>query len=308
MAKWSFEPQQPVAIIIVAWNSGEALRAAIDSALLQRPEELVVVDNHSTDNSVVALRKIYPTVQVVSLASNTGFAAACNIGVASTRARHVLFLNDDAVLEPDYVHKLLVALAHRPRAASAVGKLTYQDGEVRRIDSAGLRLDRFALRPTDRGQGEADVGQYDTPSTVFGPTGAAALYRRSALEAAGEGGFDAQLFAYYEDVDLAWRLGNLGYCHLYVPEAQATHARRGPFNKPVAIMQRAFVNRYTVWVKNESFWRFLLYMPVALAWEAGRVALMLRRDPKSTLTTLRAAPHAIWRGLKARRRLRAHLA
>lgn len=295
---------QPVAIIIIAWNSGEALRSAIDSALLQCPQEIVVVDNHSTDHSVVPLRKLYPQVQVVSLCHNTGFAAACNIGIATTRAEFVLFLNDDAVLGRGYVKHLLRALAEAPRAASAVGKLTYQDGAVRRIDSAGLRLDRYALRPTDIGQGEVDVGQYDNNATVFGPTGAAALYRRSALLAAGDGGFDAALFAYYEDVDLAWRLGNLGYSHLYVPGAQGVHARRGPRNKPVAITQRAFVNRYTVWAKNESWWRFACYAPVALAWEAARIARMALRDPTSTWQTLRAAPRALWRGLRARRRLR----
>lgn len=185
----------PVAIVIVAWNSGEALWDAIDSALLQHPQEIVVVDNHSTDNSVVPLRKLYPHVQTISLCHNTGFAQACNIGIASTTAPHVLFLNDDATLKPGYVELLLRALAKAPNAASAVGKLSYFDGSVRRIDSAGLRLDRFALRPTDIGQGEIDVGQYDRPTTVFGPTGAAALYRRRALEAAGEGGFDATLFA-----------------------------------------------------------------------------------------------------------------
>lgn len=295
---------QPVAIIIIAWNSGEALRCAIDSALLQHPEEVVVVDNHSTDHSVVPLRKLYPQVEVVSLCHNTGFAAACNIGVASTRAEHLLFLNDDAVLDAGYVAELLRALAAEPRAVSAVGKLTYADGAQRRIDSAGLRLDRYALRPTDIGQGELDVGQYDRPAHVFGPTGAAALYRRWALEAAGEGGFDAGLFAYYEDVDLAWRLNNLGYCHLYVPSALGAHARRGPRNKPVAITQRAFVNRYTVWAKNEAWWRFVCYAPVALAWEAARVLRMAWRDPVSTWQTVRAAPRALWRGLRARRRLR----
>lgn len=305
MTTCSMPVKQPVAVVIVAWNSGAALSEAIESAIAQHPQELWVIDNHSTDNSTVALRKRYKGLNLVSLSHNSGFAAACNIGVASSTAPFVLFLNDDAVLGPGYLAHLLAALAHEPKAASAVGKLTYTDGAVRRIDSAGLTLDRAALRPSDRGQGELDRGQYDMPGDVFGPTGAAALYRRSALQAAGDGGFDAQLFAYYEDVDLAWRLGNLGYRHLYVPTARASHARRGPRNKPVAIMQRAFVNRYTVWVKNESVWRFLTYMPVALAWETARIARMLLRDPVSTVRTLQGAPHAIWRGLRARRRCRA---
>lgn len=291
---------QPVAIIIVAWNSGVALRAAIDSAYAQDPDEVVVVDNHSTDHSVVPLRRLYPQLRIITLAHNTGFAAACNIGVASSRAPHVLFLNDDAILAPGYVSHLLAALASQPKAASAVGKITYDEGSVRRIDSAGLRLDRYALRPTDRGQGERDVGQYDSPEEVFGPTGAAALYRRDAFLAAGDHGFDASLFAYYEDVDLAWRLGNLGYLHLYEPRAQASHARRGPTHKPATIRCQAFVNRYTVWAKNESVWRFALYGPVALSWEMVRLVRCWARDGAGTQQIVRRAPQAIIRGLRSR--------
>ena len=290
-----------MAVVVIAWNSGDALADAVASAWRQNPQEVVVVDNHSTDHSIAGLRHRFRGVHVISLAQNVGFAAACNVGIAWTRAPYLFFLNDDAVLAPGHLQILLQALGPDLRAASAQGKLTYQDGGVRRIDSAGLRLDRYALRPTDRGQGERDDGQYDTPARIFGPTGAAALYRRTALDAAGEGGFDSRLFAYYEDVDLAWRLGNLGWHHLYEPRALATPARRGPRNKPRAIMERAFVNRYTVWVKNERPVRALWYAPCALMWEAARLARLLRRDPTTTWRIVRQAPRAILRGVSARR-------
>ena len=72
---------------------------------------------------------------------------------------------------------------------------------------------------------------------AFGPSAAAALYRREALEEVG--GLDETLFAYYEDVDLAWQLGNRGWRHLYRPEVVARHERRGPDEKPAAIAARA---------------------------------------------------------------------
>jgi GT2 family glycosyltransferase len=298
----AIHPQTPVAVIIIAWNSGDVLQEAIASALAQNPMEVVVVDNHSTDHSIVPLRRLFPQIQIISLASNTGFAAACNIGIASTQAPYLLFLNDDAIVAPDYAQTLIASMGKNPKAASAVGKLVYVQAGQTRIDSAGLRLDRWALRPSDRGQGEIDVGQYNTPQAIFGPTGAAAIYARSALQAAGEGGFDASLFAYYEDVDLAWRLSNLGYVHLYQPQAIAHHARRGPRGKPLAIVQRAFVNRYTVWVKNDAWYLFALWAPLALAWEAARLARMMARDPMGTCAIVRAVPSALWRGWRARRR------
>jgi GT2 family glycosyltransferase len=95
-----------------------------------------------------------------------------------------------------------------------------------------------------------------------------------------DGVFDNALFAYYEDVDLAWRLGRLGWRHLYVPSAVAHHERRGPGSKPRSIAARAFTNRYRVWYKNETFKRFCTYAPVCVPWEIARLARLARRDPK----------------------------
>jgi GT2 family glycosyltransferase len=137
----------------------------------------------------------------------------------------------------------------------------------------------YALRPVDRGHGEIDRGQYDAPSECFGPSGAAALYRREALQSVGPEVFDEALFAYFEDVDLAWRLRRGGWRHLYEPRAMAYHTRRGADAKPVPIAARAFFNRYLVWLKNESLWRFCLYAPMAIPWEMMRLLRTLRRYP-----------------------------
>jgi GT2 family glycosyltransferase len=83
-------------------------------------------------------------------------------------------------------------------------------------------------RHLDRGAGEPDLGQYDKAEDVFGPSGAAALYRSEALRAAAFGGqyFDEDFFAYREDADLAWRCRLMGWNSIYVPSAVALHRRR----------------------------------------------------------------------------------
>jgi len=263
--------KQPVAVVIVSWNSSDELPECLDSVQREGASEIIVVDNGSRDGTPELVKAEYPAVTLIRLSENRGFAAGCNIGVRASESPYVLFLNADALLEPGYLGTLVAALASDAKAASAVGKLVYWRDGVRYIDSAGIRLCAYALRPLDRGYGEPDHGQYDRACTIFGPSGAAALYRRSALRDVGEQAFDEEFFAYYEDVDLAWRLRNKGYRHLYEPRALALHERRGAKKKPRDIAERAFVNRYATWLKNESLVRFFAYGLLALGWEAVRL-------------------------------------
>src|SRR5262249_9145749 len=113
----------------------------------------------------------------------------------------------------------------RPDAASASGKLLRMDGKT--IDSTGIIMLR-EQRHLDRGAGQLDVRQYQRPEEIFGPSGAAAMYRRAALDdVAFQGQYcDEDFFAYREDADLAWRCRLLGWSSIYVPTAVARHARR----------------------------------------------------------------------------------
>ena len=268
------------AVVIPTWNSAASIERCLVSVVAQAPNEICVVDNGSKDATVAIVRERFSTVRVIQNSHNQGFAVACNAGIAATESTFVLCLNDDACLRTDYIAILCSALQKRSDAASAIGKLVYERHGRQYIDSAGIEIDFWRMCPVDRGQGRLDVAQYDAARDIFGPTAAAAMYRRSALRELSDGGFDAELFAYYEDVDLAWRLGRLGWRHLYVPRAVAEHERRGPHNKPQAIAARAFTNRYRIWRKNESWRRFCAYAPICVPWEIARLARLTRRDPK----------------------------
>lgn len=284
-------------MIVVAWNSAAVLGDCLRSALAQNPAEVVVVDNASTDDTLVRWRAVFPEVRFIPMAANVGFAQGCNLGVACTQAPYVLFLNDDAELLPGYLGTLIAAMQARQELASATGKLVCLRQGQRFIDSAGIELGAYALRPLDRGHGEPDHGQYDAPADIFGPSGAAALFRRSALTALGSAQgepFDARLFAYYEDVDLAWRLNRQGWRHAYIPTAVAHHGRRGPANKPLAISARAFTNRYRVWRKNESWRTFARYAPLAIPWELARLARLGHKNPRLVAKILTELPNALW--------------
>ena len=283
-----------VSIVIPAWNSASVLPACLRSLDGQGHTELIIIDNASVDGSASLAQELAPHARVISLTENTGFSGASNLGIESSSNDYVLLLNDDAVLRPGYVAGLCATLESEQGAASAVGKLIYEEAGQTYIDSAGIELCAYALRPGDRGQGQLDRGQYDEPTRVFGASAAAALYRRSALLELGEAPFDPDLFAYYEDVDLAWRLARRGWSHQYVPSVQALHSRRGPDEKPPAIRARAFSNRYVVWAKNETLARFTMYGPLACSWELARLVRRAVVDPE----LLQEVPAALERAAK----------
>jgi len=198
---------------------------------------------------------------------NTGFCKAHNELARRFPSEYVLFLNPDTVLSPSFIEELVRALDAQPDAASASGKLLRMDG--RTIDSTGIIMLR-EQRHLDRGADQLDRGQFEQPEEIFGPSGAAAIYRRSALDDVAIDGqyFDEDFFAYREDADLAWRCRLLGWTSIYVPAAVAQHRRRVTPERrvqlPKEINYHSVKNRFLLRVNNitgelyrRDFWPIL---------------------------------------------------
>jgi len=242
-----------VSVQIVAFNSEPDLGPCLQSLKSQtwRDFRIRILDNASTDGTRGLLRSLDADILLAD--SNAGFAAAHNRLARTWPAPHILFLNPDTVLEPGFLGNLVSAIAGQPRAGSATGKLLRMDGVT--LDSTGIVMTRNQ-RHLDRGAGEPDRGQYDTPGEVFGPSGAAALYRYACLEdvALGDQFFDEDFFAYREDADLAWRCRLMGWTSLYVPSARARHRRRVTPERraslPPILNRHSVKNRFLLRVNN----------------------------------------------------------
>ncbi len=273
-----------VDIVIVSHDHADVLPACLGAlaALERPPARVTVVDNASIDGSVgvAAACTAVPGLEVVPLDDNTGFAAGVNIGLARGDAPWVLSLNPDCAPQPDFLSRLVAAVADRPEAAeigSVSGRLLRgSDAELTPdglLDAAGMVVTPSG-RHLDRGAGEPDDGRYRRPAWVFGGTGAATLYRRAALVdvAYPDGQVLAEsFFAYREDAELAWRLQWRGWRCLYVPDAIAVH-RRG-FRPEHGRAGHAAINRRSV--AN----RFLLRAHCAdLGWHLRCLPWWLLRD------------------------------
>jgi GT2 family glycosyltransferase len=214
-----------VRAVVVTWNGIDLLPACLSSLAAQRLDgelEVVVVDNASTDGTDELLARDFPAVTVVRAERNLGFAGGVELGLRGLDADFALLLNNDATLEPDGVDRLVTcALAH-PRAGAVTARVLLAPA----ADRDDVLVNSTGLEVTTAGTGQdrdwlATLGTESHAPDVFGFCGAAALLRRTALDQVGT--FDAELFLYYEDTDLSWRLRSAGWVVRHEPSAVAHH-------------------------------------------------------------------------------------
>ncbi|MGA2470502.1 MAG: glycosyltransferase family 2 protein [Solirubrobacteraceae bacterium] len=210
-----------VTFVILSWNGRSFLEVVLPSIFAQSAQgfAVYVIDDASTDDSREYVEREWPQVKFIAHSDNVGVTRNMNRGISSATTTYVALLNNDLELDPDWLVVMRGALEAHPEAAAADCKmLDYYQRD--RLDGAGDELTSYML-PGRRGNGELDRGQYDEPGEVFSVCCGAALFRASAFEEVGP--FDADLFAYYEDVDWGFRARLLGYCARYVPAAVAFH-------------------------------------------------------------------------------------
>jgi GT2 family glycosyltransferase len=264
-----------VAVVIPNFNGTRWLPGVLDSVAAQTraPVEVLVVDDGSTDGSLGLLAERFPSVPVLALGANGGFARAANAGIAAVTAEAVALVNTDVELAPDWLERAVAALEGAPSAASVATKLVdldepsllYDAGDVLRRDGACEQRGRF----------ERDTGRFDVPGEVFSACAGAALYRRAA--ALGAGGFDERFGTYLEDVDLGLRLRLGGWTCRWEPRAVARHAGGGS-TAELRHGPGAWVERNTLLLVARTFrvrWLPLVaYRQVAWARHAARAGAL----------------------------------
>jgi GT2 family glycosyltransferase len=210
------------ATVIVPTVAGGPQVAQLLESLRKRPAgvEVLVVDNASADPEIGRLGDQFPDVRVIRLESNTGYSKAVNLAAREATGEALVLLNDDCVCDPGYV-EAIVAPLDPPAGVTMVAGVMREARDSSRIDTAGMQLDGTLL-VFDYLNGEPlAVLDRDVPDPI-GPSGAAAAFDREAFLAAG--GFDENLFAYWEDVDLVLRMRLGGQRCVLAPQARGTHA------------------------------------------------------------------------------------
>ena len=223
----------PVAkIIILNWNGADHLRRFLPSVVAAAPAGVgvVVADNGSTDGSLAVLAEEFPTVAVVRIDRNYGFAGGYNRALAQVEADYYLLLNSDVETPRGWLEPILGVLEREPDVAVVSPKLVSWLDRTRfeYAGASGGFID-FLGYPFCRGRilkrVEADEGQYDDARDVFWASGAAFCCRAEVFRAMG--GFDEDFFAHMEEIDLCWRMQLAGYRVRIEPRSRVYHLGGG---------------------------------------------------------------------------------
>lgn len=188
--------------------------------------EVCVADNGSTDRSVEMLRREFPSVRLIELESNQGFADGYNMALQQVESEYVVLLNSDVEVTPGWLTHLVAYLDAHPEVAACQPKIrSWHEREMfEYAGAAGGFIDRYGY-PFCRGRlmgvVEKDEGQYDTVSPVFWATGAALFIRLEDYRQAG--GLDGRFFAHMEEIDLCWRLRARGREIVCIPQSTVYH-------------------------------------------------------------------------------------
>ena len=215
-----------LSVVIVNYNVSHYLLQCVDSlshALRGTDSEVIVVDNHSRDNSVTLLRQYHPEVRIVENLHNLGFAKANNIAIRQSRGEYVLLLNPDTIVSESVVKGVISFLDSHPEAGSAGVRMLNADGTVapesRRGVPAFYKLSGLCgMFPNSRRFGRYYLGHlpWDSPQQIEVVSGAFCMLRTSVLKKVGL--LDEDYFMYGEDIDLSYRILKSGATNWYVPE------------------------------------------------------------------------------------------
>lgn len=247
-----------VSVIVVNYNGISVIKDCLQSIIAQtfKDFETIVVDNCSTDESIKLIRFMFPSVTLIELKKNIGFAGGCNIGIKNSRGQYIALINNDAIAEPLWLQQLVNAADRHPDVGICASKLIAFGTNV--IDSVG---DGYAtwLKGFKRGEGE-DKERYDQMEYIFGACAGAALYRRNMLEEVGF--FDEDFFLIHEDTDLNFRAQLAGWKVMYVPSAVVYHKVRSTIgHMSDAAVYYTLRNSEFVRIKNIPLLLFIKCLP-----------------------------------------------
>jgi len=269
-------------VIVLTYNARIFISRCLNALSAQTfaDFETIVVDNASSDGTADFVREHFPQARLIVSATNGGYGAGNNLGAAHATGDVLVFLNPDAIPEPDWLANLLGAMQRHGRHF-ATSQITLQSDHTR-LNSGG-NLIHFLGLSFCRGL-DSPRSAYSRPELVSGASGAACAIAHDLFDRIG--GFDPSFFLYHDDVDLSLRALLAGEPCLYVPDAVVSHDY--DLKLPPAKWGWIEAHRYAVLLKAFKIRTLLLLLPALLAIDLVTLVYLAVRGPEFVASKLRS--------------------
>ncbi len=226
---------EKVAVVILNWNGKKYLETFLPGVLnYSSGAAIYVADNQSTDDSIAFLRTHFPSVHIIINPTNEGFAKGYNTALKQIDSRYYILLNSDVEVTEHWLDPLIALMDRDINIAACQPKIMdyYNRHTFEYAGASGGFIDTYGY-PFCRGrlfnELEEDKGQYDNSIETFWATGACMAVRAETFRQAGA--FDDDYFAHMEEIDVCWRMKNLGYKIYVEPKSLVYHVGGGTLNK-----------------------------------------------------------------------------
>jgi len=305
-----------ISVVIVSFNSEKFLGKNLQSLVQQtvKFKQIVVVDNHSADDSLQVIEACKNDVDIIKLSYNSGYAKAANIGIKNTDSHLVLVANSDIILEENFNATVLGKFQENKDIDMLSPLILRFDRKT--VDSAGQACS-LALYPSEIGFNRDIHDITIDERSVFSVCGAATVFSRQALERLkiNDEYYDEDFFIFWEDFDIGWRAHLLGLKTLFYPKAVVYHYRSGTLKqnflsrfslalaRPAAIKYHLVKNRYLTLIKNFRFKQNFRSIPFVFFKDIIWVSLLTFASPKIIIPLMKSGKY-IKKAFKKRKQVR----
>lgn len=294
-----------ISVIIINYNTAkytlECIRSVVNHSTTNISYQIIVVDNNSKTSDYKILHDNFPKQENTYLhrsVINTGFGGGNMFGAQFANSKYILFLNNDAMLKNDCLSYLFNYLERNLNVGVATAQnYDEHDNHVISFDhDKGLRkliFGRSFIEKTNPKTCPKRKKKYTKPVTVNFINGAFMFFRSDTFEKVG--GFDTNIFLYFEEMDICYRLKKEGYTSVLVPDAKILHYQGVSTGMSKAISKEGFISYLYVIKKNYSFAKYLfirwyycitfLFKPkkwfmLTLAWKGAPLSKSLKQKQK----------------------------
>lgn len=295
-----------VSIVIINWNGIGDLKDLLPSLkkVKYKNFETIIVDHGSTDGSIEYVKKNYPKIKLLEKKRNLGFALGNNVGVKKAKGEYILLLNNDTIVKPDFLGRLVVGLEEE-NIGVVQPKIIFADSK--KLQSAGTYFTNTGFLYHVGYNKDPNLAKYNKRKEIFSANGSCMLIKREVIEKVGL--FDKDFFLYFEETDFCWRVWLAGYKIIYEPKAVILHkGGRATKRLPSSFVNfHSFKNRINTLIKNLGTFELMKVLPVHLfLCQVASISFLARGGIKVALLTQHAIFWNIFnlgRTLKKRKRV-----